>query len=237
MIRAALHAHPTSYIKQFSFSTLLQNNFHKYLQKRLESNLPGRKSQQRMAPNPLNGKNSVRHYEPANDDFRNSSVLVPLIAWKSELEILLTLRTQDINHGGQLSFPGGGKEGDETIIETALRESQEEIGLHKDGVNITGTLTSLYVGHSDNMVTPVVAFLEEKQKFTPNPNEVDEIISVPLNKLIEEKNLVFEEWDLRGIPYKVPFWNIHRVPLWGATAMMMSELIELYQDFLKQNKI
>ncbi len=213
---------------------MLQNKFHNYLQERLKSRLPGRPSQQKMAPHPLNGRNTLRNYEPANDDFRNSSVLVPLISWKDELEVILTLRTQDINHGGQLSFPGGGKEGDETIFETALRESQEEIGLHKHGVHIAGTLTTLYVGHSDNMVTPVVAFLEEEQHFTPNPNEVDEIISVPLNKLVEEKNLVFEEWDLRGTPYRVPFWNIHRVPLWGATAMMMSELIELYQDFLNE---
>lgn len=215
---------------------MLQIKFHKYLQERLSNSLPGRDSQKKMAPNPLNKEYAIRHYEPANDDFRNSSVLVPLIAWKNELEVLLTLRTQDINHGGQLSFPGGGKEGDETIFETALREAQEEIGLHNDGVKITGTLTSLYVGHSDNMVTPVVAFLEREQLFTPNPNEVDEIISVSLGELIEEKNLVYEEWNLRGTPYRVPFWNIHRVPLWGATAMMMSELIELYQDFLQDQR-
>jgi 8-oxo-dGTP pyrophosphatase MutT (NUDIX family) len=159
-----------------------------------------------------------------------------LISWKGELEVLLTLRAQDINHGGQLSFPGGGKEGDETIFETALREAQEEIGLHNEGIAIAGTLTSLYVGHSDNMVTPVVAFLEREQVLTPNPNEVSEIISVSLNKLLEEKNLVYEDWDLRGTPYRVPFWNIHRVPLWGATAMVMSELIDLYQDFLQEEK-
>lgn len=98
-----------------------------------------------------------------------------------------------------------------------------------------GRLTPLYVGHSDNMVTPVVAFLEQEQIFTPNPNEVDEIISVPISKLAEEHYLVQEDWKLRGVPYRVPFWNIHRVPLWGATAMMMSELIELYKDFSGKN--
>lgn len=188
-----------------------------------------------MAPNPVNGVNSSRIYEPANDDFRNSSVLIPLITWKEELEVVLTLRTQSINHGGQLSFPGGGKEGDESIVETALREAQEEIGLHTSGVKVAGQLTPLYVGHSDNMVTPVVAFLDHEQRFTPNPNEVDEIITVPISKLIEEQHLVEEDWDLRGTPYRVPFWNIHRVPLWGATAMMMSELVELYKEFLETN--
>ncbi|HET8864324.1 MAG TPA: CoA pyrophosphatase [Gracilimonas sp.] len=202
---------------------------------KLGSSLPGKNAQHKMAPNPVNGTNNPKNYKPANDDFRNSSVLVPLVSWKEELEIILTLRTQTINHGGQLSFPGGGKEGDETIIETALREAQEEIGLQSEGVHIVGQLTPLYVGHSDNMVTPVVAFLEQEQVFTPNPNEVDEIISVPISKLVEEQNLVEENWELRGTPYRVPFWNIHRVPLWGATAMMMNELIELYKEFLETN--
>lgn len=185
-----------------------------------------------MAPEPKNGSNSRRNYEPASDDFRNSSVLVPFIAWKEELEIVLTLRTQSINHGGQLSFPGGGKEGDESTEQTALREAQEEIGLHTQHVDIVGQLTPLYVGHSDNMVTPVIAFLREPQEFTPNPNEVDEILTIPFTELVEEHNLMEEEWELRGTPYRVPFWNIHRVPLWGATAMMMSELVELYKQFL-----
>ncbi len=208
--------------------------FQDFLKDRLSESLPGQDAQRIMAPHPKNGKPNKTHYEPAHDDFRNSSVLVPFIAWKPELEILLTLRTQSINHGGQLSFPGGGKEGDESIEETALREAQEEIGLHTRKVEIIGQLTPLYVGHSDNMVTPVIAFLREKQSFTPNPNEVDEIITVPVSDLITEHNRVEEEWDLRGTPYRVPFWNVHRVPLWGATAMIMSELIELYKEFVNR---
>ncbi len=208
------------------------NTFQEFLTKRLNAALPGRDAHQKMAPFPKTGRPNKTHYQPANDDFRNSSVLVPFICWKEELEIVLTLRAADINHGGQLSFPGGGKEGHETVEETALRESQEEIGLHRQGVEIIGKLTPLYVGHSDNMVTPVVAFLNQPQTFTPNPNEVEEVFSVPITKLIEEHNFVEEEWDLRGTPYHIPFWNIHRVPLWGATAMMMSELVELYKEFL-----
>ncbi|MTI86774.1 MAG: CoA pyrophosphatase [Balneolaceae bacterium] len=185
-----------------------------------------------MAPNPKNRKNAPRNYEPQHDDFRNSSVLVPLRDWNGELEIVLTLRTASINHGGQISFPGGGREGDETIEETALREAQEEIGLYPESVEVAGTLTSLYVGHSDNMVTPVVGFLNKPQKFTPNPNEVDEVFSVSLLELAGDNNRNLEEWDLRGVPYNVPYWSIHRVPLWGATAMILNELIELYREFI-----
>lgn len=227
--------HGCTYNKELQIAILLQKKFHNYLQTKLSSSLPGKNAQRKMAPNPVNGTNNPKNYNPANDDFRNSSVLVPIISWKDELEVLLTLRTQSINHGGQLSFPGGGKEGEETIIETALREAQEEIGLSRKGVHVVGQLTPLYVGHSDNMVTPVVAFLEQEQTFTPNPNEVDEIISVPISKLVQEQNLVEENWDLRGTPYRVPFWDIHRVPLWGATAMMLNELIELYKEFIEKN--
>jgi len=214
---------------------MLRKKFDEFLQARLKASLPGRKAQKKMSPNPKNGTPDKNHYEPAHDDFRNSSVLVPFIEWNGELEIILTLRTQFINHGGQLSFPGGGKEGDETIEETALREAQEEIGLHKEHAEVLGRLTPLYVGHSDNMVTPVIAFIRKEQKFTPNPNEVDEIISVPISDLVNDDKLTEEEWDLRDTPYHIPFWNIHRVPLWGATAMMMSELVELYKEFLAES--
>lgn len=188
-----------------------------------------------MAPSPLDNSLSTSHYKPTHSNFRNSSVLIPIISWKQELEILLTLRSADINHGGQISFPGGGSEGSETVEETALREAQEEIGLQPGKTDVIGLLSPLYVGHSDNMITPVVAFLNEAQKFTPNPNEVEEIFTVSLSDLVVESNLLDEEWDLRGSPFKVPFWNIHRVPLWGATAMLLSELMVLYKEFQNQD--
>jgi 8-oxo-dGTP pyrophosphatase MutT (NUDIX family) len=211
---------------------MTNKSFQYYLQTHLQIDLPGRQAQEKMAPHPVNGAPSKSHYEPGDDDFRNNSVLVPIILWNDEPEVVLTLRTESINHGGQLSFPGGGKEGHETVEETALREAQEEIGLHPETVHIAGHLSNLYVGHSFNMVVPVVGFLMEKQDFTPNPNEVDEIIHVPLSQLSDENHIVKEEWNLRGVPYTVPYWDVHRVPLWGATAMMLSELVELYKEFL-----
>lgn len=215
---------------------MLQFKFDEFLQTRLNHALPGVNAQKKMAPHPKNGKPSSTSYTPNNEDYRNSSVLIPFIAWEEELKILLTLRSPDIKHGGQLSFPGGGKEGHENIIATALREAQEEIGLTKKGVEIIGELTPLYVGHSDNMVTPVIAFLRKEQEFTPNPNEVAEILQVPFEDLIHDHNLMREEWDLKGTSYHVPFWDIHRVPLWGATAMIMSELVELYKEFQTEQK-
>ena len=209
--------------------------FQTFLEQRLSHSLPGPEAQNKMRPLPSSFKNArLKPDLPANGEYRNSSVLAPIITWKDELEIILTLRTSGIKHGGQLSFPGGGIEGDESYEEAALREAREEIGLIEDHVSVAGLLSPLYVNHSQNMVTPVVGFIDREQKFTPNPNEVDEVFTVPFSELLETKNHILEEWDLRNTKYSVPFWDIHHVPLWGATAMMMSELVELYKEFKSQ---
>lgn len=214
----------------FIFKTMTP--FQTFLEQRIAHSLPGEHAQNKMRPHPSIEKNPVFGSNlPEHNEYRNSGVLVPIITWGNELEIILTLRTNGIKHGGQLSFPGGGREGNETIEETALREAREEIGLIEQSVSIAGQLTPLYVNHSNNMVTPVVGFISEKQNFTPNPNEVAEIFTVPFSELIASKNKMREEWDLRDTKYTVPFWDIHHVPLWGATAMMMSELMELYNEF------
>jgi 8-oxo-dGTP pyrophosphatase MutT (NUDIX family) len=210
-------------------------DFEVFLRRRLTDPLPGSDAQNIMRPHPSEMRNpSFKPNMPDHQEYRNSSVLVPILTWGTELEILLTLRTSGIKHGGQLSFPGGGQEGDETYEETALREANEEVGLHTESVSLAGRMSPLYVNRSNNMVTPVIAFLSEKQKFTPNPNEVDEIFTVPFSELLESKNHIREEWDLLETKYTVPFFDIHHVPLWGATAMMMSELLELYKEFREQ---
>ncbi len=212
------------------------NDFKEFLELRLKHPLPGKEAQNIMQPLPSKSPTSKLNYAPQTSDFRNSSVLVPIIAWNGQMEVVFTLRTEGIKHGGQISFPGGGKEGDESIETTALREAREEIGLVEDSVNVVGVLTPLYINHSGNMVVPVVGFIEQEQKFVPNPNEVEEIFTIPLSDLIEQKNHIREEWNLRNIQYNVPFWDLHRVPLWGATAMILSEFIELYKEFISQSK-
>lgn len=208
-------------------------DFELFLRQRLAGNLPGTEAQNIMRPHPAGTKHPASSSNlPDHNEYRNSSVLVPIISLNSEFEILLTLRTSGIKHGGQLSFPGGGKEGNESFTETALRESHEEIGLIEENVSVAGQLSPLYVNHSNNLVMPVVGFLNSEQDFTPNPNEVEEIITVPFSELISGKNHIREEWDLREMKYSVPFFDIHHVPLWGATAMMLSELLELYKEYL-----
>jgi 8-oxo-dGTP pyrophosphatase MutT (NUDIX family) len=208
-------------------------DFFMYLKKRLVKPLPRQTSHMKMAPKPVGNKTRTREMT-APPEAHPSSVLILIFPdGQRTLNLILTLRTQHINHGGQISLPGGRAETGEKPIETALREAQEEIGIEPDAVRTAGLLSNLYVEHSYNNVKPVVGFLAEPPELVINPNEVEEAFSIALDLLLDEKNLTIEKWQLRDDEtYEVPYWNVHRVPLWGATAMILSEFVDLYREFL-----
>lgn len=202
-----------------------------FLQKRLvDDTLPGKEAQLEMAPKPKS-EGRLREME-APDDANISSVLVLLFPNdQDKLELVLTLRSHHIDHGGQISFPGGRAEESETIIETALREAEEEIGVLPDSVTVIGELSELYVAHSNNLVHPVVGFIQDEPEFELCPEEVEEVFTIELDALLLKKNITVEDWNLRTYTYRVPYWDVHRVPLWGATAMMLNELLKLYREY------
>ncbi|MEX0663013.1 MAG: CoA pyrophosphatase [Balneolaceae bacterium] len=205
-----------------------------FLKTRIEKPLPGSDAQKKMLPVPVEESNARKRTAPV--DASPSSVLIPIfIDENNQLNVILTLRTSGIRHGGQICFPGGRSEQNEEPLATALRESQEEIGLPPEDVQVIGSITSFYLHHTNNKIEPFIGFLEKKPKLTRNPNEVEEIITVELNILATEDKLINERWNLEHNSFDVPYWNIHKVPLWGATAMIMSELMELYREFLKQD--
>ena len=82
------------------------------------------------------------------------------------------------------------------------------------------------------MVTPIVGFLDTPQDFIANPNEVEDIFFIPISKFLNPSNLKKEAWSLRKTEYVVPFWDVYRVPLWGATSMILNELLIIYKEFL-----
>lgn len=186
-----------------------------------------------MCPMPANGDPTRR--QPEDNQGNPSSVLVPLFPGEDQgLNVVLTLRTNSIRHAGQISFPGGRAEVNESPVETALRESHEEVGIKPESVEIAGSISPLYLDRSNNRISPIVGFLEAMPDMTRNPNEVEEIITVKMEDLLGNSLLKREIWELQNRKLEVPYWDIHRVPLWGATAMMMSELLELYQSFLDE---
>lgn len=208
------------------------HKFFSFLKERVHTSLPGLDAQLRMAPSPLDG---TRNYRFTPDEKANvSSVMILLFTDGNEkIKTILTLRTNSITHGGQISFPGGLAEPGEDAVETALREMEEEIGVSRQLVSVAGNISRLYLQHSNHMITPVIGFHELEPDLSVNPSEVREAFAVSLDMLVGEEHLKTEPWELRDKTYQVPFWNIHKVPLWGATAMMMSELLELYREFLE----
>lgn len=184
-----------------------------------------------MAPTPL-ADGPTRELQ-APPDAKRSSVLILLFPnEENRPELILTLRSRDIDHGGQISLPGGRSDEDESYIETALREAEEEVGINSESVEILGFLSDLYVSHSNNLVKPVVGYLPKMPKLTPNPAEVEEAFTVEVKSLAAKKNLTVENWDLQKYSYEVPYWDVHEVPLWGATAMILNELLDLYREYL-----
>ncbi|MGF1669159.1 MAG: NUDIX hydrolase [Balneolaceae bacterium] len=184
-----------------------------------------------MAPRPENPGDDFPYQAP--DDSKLNSVFIPLfLSSDDELSVLLTLRSRNMAHGGQISFPGGQIEKGETARSAAIRETCEEIHCQKKDILIAGKLSSLYLHRTNNLIEPFAGKLDTQPDLTISNREVEEIIPVPVCDLLEEKNMVREKWILRdGAVFDVPFWGIHEVPLWGATAMILSELLHLYGEF------
>lgn len=206
--------------------------FYTFLYQLSDHQLPGQTAQVKLLPRPR-GQKIIRPLFSDKGGYP-SAVLIPLYPGRDErdLNVILTLRAKSIRHAGQISFPGGRKEGNESLKRTALRETHEEIGIDPDLVSIARPITPLYLERTDNQIQPFVGFLEKKPSMIRKPDEVEEIITVPLDHLRDEKLKKNESWDLNKVSFNVPFWDIHRIPLWGATAMIMSELLDLYNTFL-----
>lgn len=132
-------------------------------------------------------------------------------------------------HSGQISFPGGQKENsDRTPIETALRETEEEIGVDSKLVRVMGMLTPLYIPPSNFLVSPVVGCAMSRPEFRRDPVEVDEILELPLSEFFLESNRRDTAIQINEVySIQAPCYCIGRNIIWGATAMMMSEFIDL----------
>jgi 8-oxo-dGTP pyrophosphatase MutT (NUDIX family) len=164
--------------------------------------------------------------------FKPASVLIPLVMREQGLTLLLTHRAAHLqNHAGQISFPGGRyEESDNSAIETALRETQEEIGLNRRHVDVIGVLPQ-YRTATGYEITPVVSLLQPPFELVADPLEVASIFEVPLSFLMDGQNhqrrlLVLNEND-RRIFYSMPYQQHF---IWGATAGMLRNLFHLLRS-------
>ncbi len=161
---------------------------------------------------------------------RLGAVLILLYCADDDLHVVLTQRPEyDGVHAGQVSCPGGRHEPPESLGQTALRETYEEIGVPPADVELLGQLTSLYVMPSDFEVHPFVGrYLGDgRPSFIPDTREVAAILEVPLRLLLDPATRAEEEMELRGgLRLPVPFFRVGEHRVWGATAMILSEFVE-----------
>ncbi len=142
--------------------------------------------------------------------------------------IPLTLRPPElVNHGGQISFPGGRIEAGESVEEAALRELQEELGIEAAGVRILGRLSPVYVFASNFLVTPCVATVDGVPEFTPCPREVADLITPGLDSLADPGARSLITIERRGLRFVAPCIRHANHCIWGATSMMLAEFLEV----------
>lgn len=202
-------------------------NYEFHIREILGKYLPGEKAQFRMAP-------VERPTKEADHKTRNAGVMLLLFPGKDGIStILIQRQVYEGVHSGQISLPGGKQEKhDINITDTALRETQEEIGIHRNDVKILGKLTPLYIPVSNFLVQPVIGSLSYKPKLEPDIREVEKVYTVNLKTLADPtcvKNEIFIE---NNKTFNAPFYKVENLNIWGATAMILSEFIELHTEVL-----
>jgi 8-oxo-dGTP pyrophosphatase MutT (NUDIX family) len=191
----------------------------------LSQNLPGWEAQRMMSP-----VNSER-YRLNNTSSKKAAVLALLYPNSdNNLDIVYIKRPSNNpndRHGGQISFPGGQAEiQDRHAEDTALRETMEEIGIHKNQVKILGALSPLYVFVSNFLVQPYVGFTPQIPEFSVQQSEVDYVITESLQNLMHPQSIQSKDLLIRGMKMSnVPYYNVKGETLWGATAMITAELL------------
>jgi 8-oxo-dGTP pyrophosphatase MutT (NUDIX family) len=157
-----------------------------------------------------------------------SSVLILLFEENNSFNFILTLRSTKVEtHKGQISLPGGVQEKNESLKETALRETKEEIGVLPKTIEIIGELSYVNIPFSGYKVHPYVGWVSAPPKLIPSAQEVERIIIVPVNELIDEKNQTQKKTILRRIPVTMPYFSLKGEIVWGATSMILSEFKQI----------
>jgi 8-oxo-dGTP pyrophosphatase MutT (NUDIX family) len=192
------------------------------LREQLGKPLPGEAAQLKMVP-------TYRHLIPLNTKDSDAGVMI-LIYPKEENLYTVFMKRPDYPgaHGGQISFPGGKYDtGDNNLEETALRETEEEFGVDKNTIEVLGKLTPLYIPASRFEVHPYIGYINQQPEFHPDPTEVEYIIETELISILDPgiqklKPAVYK--DFKGV---IPYFDIKGHQIWGATAMILSEFIDV----------
>jgi len=197
--------------------------------------LPFLESHQKMAP--FERINQLQNLDFSTLNYRESAVLILFYAINNETYFVLTERNEYPGvHSKQISLPGGKKESfDIDLKHTAVREAGEEIGVTIPVQQIAFSLSPVYVPPSNFMIYPYIGLIHNSFTFVPDPREVKNVIEVQVSKLFESDVVHYKKMATSYSDWtEVPYYKIDDYVVWGATAMILSELIDVLKFLFKQ---
>ena len=199
------------------------------LKQKFQQPLPGVSSHVKMSPGLR-----VKEFSGSTDILplpRKSAVMILLFPENGKLKTVFIKRSEyEGVHSGQISFPGGKYEQtDKTFEDTALRETNEEIGVAQDKIEIIGQLSDFYIPPSNFLVKVFVGYSDHKPLYIPDKKEVQSVVEVNLEELYDSRIITEKEFYSNFLKLKInaPAYSINGVEIWGATAMIVSELLDV----------
>lgn len=174
--------------------------------------------------------------EAGDSDLIPSAVLMPIYEKDGRLHLLFTKRTERVaHHKGQISFPGGARDpGDRSLLDTALRESSEEIGLDPSTVEVLGALDDTPTVASNYVITPYVGFLSAPPALELSREEVDRVIELPLEALLNHRKPAHERMEEAGVIREVPGYRCSGHFIWGATARLVTQFLDVVRPEMER---
>ncbi len=200
------------------------------LQNRLQQTLPGFSSHRKMIPE---DRINISREAQKGETIRYGAVLIALFSQNKKIHTVLIKRnTYDGVHSGQIAFPGGRlEEHDADLVQTAIREAEEEVNISSSKVRILGTLSRIYIPPSRFEVLPVIGMLSSEPQLKPDINEVEEVFTCRLYDLINPANRYVKPIKLAdGQVWDVPCIIVGNHFIWGATSMIISELADVLTE-------
>ena len=206
----------------------MKMQFINQLKLQLDQPLPGKDAQSIMMiePKPIFNNTNTKNV-------KLSAVLILLFFENDDWNFFLTKRSQNVNnHKGQISLPGGVHEENESLKETAIRETEEEIGIPSQDIQLIGRLSPFYVPVSNFKISPYVGWMEKKPQVKAFDKEVEKVFSISINEFILESTQKIKYDTLNGEMVKIPYFDIDNEMVWGATSIILSEFKNIILETL-----